>query len=284
MRYLIFLFLLFPALSFAQKIYHVSDVRATVYSMPNETSAVVAQLNRGDEVQYLKLMESGDWAKVQVNGKIGYISVNVIKEGKLEQKVEKAESKKYHVTVFQSAIYTKPNFSSGKIETLSQNQVIEVIGDADEWGKVKVSTGIGYVYMAHLQEGMPPKEKPQKELKIQNYNATLSGKIYSKPDKSSSVLQNIERGDVVQVVKVEGTWAKVQLSRGFGYVEMAILEKPKQTASGGGGGTVKMKDIGRSKNPTKFGAICRDGSTDYKVGPNTCSKGNGVKMWIYKKP
>ncbi|MGB0432595.1 MAG: hypothetical protein ACPGLV_19110, partial [Bacteroidia bacterium] len=52
----------------------------------------------------------------------------------------------------------------------------------------------------------------------------------------------------------------------------------------GGGSGIKMKDIGKTKNPKKVGAICRDGSSDYKVGPNTCAKGNGVKMWIYSAP
>lgn len=285
MRYLLHLLFLLPTLVFAQKTYYVSAPKANIYSLPSTTSSVLVSLNRGDEIQYLKTMESGAWVKVQKESNIGYMEISSIKEGTLEQKIEKAESKKYHVTVFQSAIYAKPNFSSGKLKTLSQNEIVEIIGDGQEWGKVKMSTGIGYIFMAHVEEGLPKKEKAEKEVKVQYYTAKLSGKIYSKADKSSSVVKSVERGDNIQVVKIEGTWAKVQLDRGFGYAELANLEKEKVNSGGSGSGSnVKMKDIGKSKNPTKFGAICRDGSTDYTVGPHTCSKGNGVKMWIYKTP
>jgi len=230
MRYILFILILIPSAVLAQKTYHVSALKANIYSLPNNTSSVIEQLNRGDEVQYLKTMESGTWAKVQKESQIGYMEISLLKEGSFEQKVEKVEAKKYHVSVFQSAIYAKPNFSSGKLQTLSQNQIVEIIGDGDEWGKVKMSTGVGYIFMEHVEEGLPKKEKPQNEVKVQYYTAKLSGKIYTKADKSSAVVKSIERGDNVEVVKIEGTWAKVQLERGFGYTELSNLEKEKASA------------------------------------------------------
>lgn len=287
MRLLIIAFLLFSTLAQAQTIYHVNAPVATVYGLPNETSNAQARLKRGEELQFLKVMESGDWAKIQYGGKIGYIDINSIAEGKLASKVETAKKSKYHVSVFQSAIYVKESFSGGKVETLSQNQMVEIIGDVGEWGKVRTSTGIGFVYMAHLTEGAPKKEKPQKVIKTVNYSVKYEVKMYSKPDKSSEVLKSLKRDDILEVQQViDGAWAKVLLDRGFGYVEIGILEKVKETSgsTAGGGGNVNMKSIGKAKNPKKFGAICRDGSTDYTVGPHTCSKGNGVKMWIYSAP
>lgn len=287
MKQLFVLLLFLPNLALAQTIYHVTAPKATVYGLPNTSSTVNSQLSRGDELQYLKTMESGDWAKVQVDGKIGYIEISLIAEGKFEKKVKTATTKKYHVSVFQSAVYKGQNFSSGKLETLSQNTIIEVIGDAGEWGKVRTSTGIGYVYMAHLTEGAPKKEKKTKEVKVEYYTVKLDCKMLDKPSNGSKTIQSLSRGEGVEVVEVVGgTWAKVRLERGFGYVNVSNLEK--ETGGGGGGpgsgSNVKMKDIGKAKNPKKVGAICRDGSTDYKVGPKTCSKGNGVKIWIYQAP
>lgn len=286
MKYLFVLLFFLPNLVLSQTLYHVTAPKATVYGLPNTSSTVNAQLKRGDDVQFIKPMESGDWAKVQVDGQLGFIDINTIAEGKLEKKVKAATSKKFHVSVFQSAVYKGQNFSSAKLETLSQNTMIEVIGDAGEWGKVKTNTGIGYVYMTHLTEGSPKKEKETKEVKIEYYTVKLDCKMLDKPSNGSKAIQNLSRGEGVEVVElVGGTWAKVQLERGFGYVNVANLEKDKSVGGGSGpGSSVKMKDIGKSKNPKKVGAICRDGSTDYEVGDKTCLKGNGVKIWIYSAP
>jgi len=284
MRLSLLVLLLLPLSVFAQKTYHVSAPQATVYGMPNTGSAVQAQLKRGDEVQYLKIMESGEWAKVQVNGKIGYIDINVIAEGPFKQEVKKATSKKYHVSVFQTAIYGNTKFSANKIKTLSQNDVVEVIGDAGEWGKVKISNGIGYVFMAHLEEGLPKKEKPQKEQKTETYKVSFQTKVYTKPNKKSAVVKNLMNDQMIEVLEVvNGEWAKIRLEKGFGYVDIGALEKQKASSAGGATGG-NPNNQGKTKNPKKFGAFCRDGSTDYTVGPKTCSKGNGVKMWIYKAP
>ncbi|MFY0671871.1 MAG: SH3 domain-containing protein [Bacteroidia bacterium] len=287
MKHLLFLLLIVPNALVAQSIYHVTAPKATVYGLPNSSSTVNSQLKRGDELQYLKLMESGAWAKVQVDGKIGYIEIISIAEGKFEKKVKAATSKKYHVSVFQSAVYKKQNFSSGKIETLSENSLVEVIGDAGEWGKVRTSTGIGYVYMAHLTEGAPKKAKKTKEIKVEYYSVKFDCKMLDQPSNNGKTLQSLSRGEGVEVTGIiGGAWAKVKLPRGFGYINTSNLEKDKGggSAGSGSGSNVKMKDIGKAKNPKKVGAICRDGSTDYKVGPNTCSKGNGVKIWIYQAP
>lgn len=283
MKWLFLSVLLMPLSVLAQKTYHVVSPMAAVHSMPNATSSTLVNLKRGNELQFLKVMESGDWAKVQYSGKIGYIGINAIQEGPFEKKVERATSQKYHVGVFQSAIYSKPNFSGGKIETLSQNKVVTVIGDADEWGKVKVSGGIGYVYMAHLEEGAPKKEAPQRTVKTQTYTTKYQVKVHAKPERSSSILDNVSNDNTVEVLKViDGSWAKIRTPKGFGYIEMAGLEKQKQSSSSSGGGN--PNNIGKVRNPVKIGAYCRDGSQDYKVGPHTCSKGNGVKFWIYKAP
>lgn len=283
MKWLAFAFLCCPIILWAQKEYHVSSPSATVHDMPNSTSTTIAQLKKGDGVKFLKVMESGAWAKVQHNGKVGYIDINAIQEGAYTKKVSQATSKKYHVSVFQSAIYKKPNFSGGKVETLSQNTIVTVVGDASDWGKVKIPGGIGYVFMSHLEEGGPKKETAQAAVKTQTYTTKYQVKVHSKPNKSSGVLETVSKDNTVEVLQVvDGAWAKIRVAKGFAYIEMAGLELQKQSSSSGGGGN--YKDIGKVKNPVKIGAYCRDGSSDYKVGPKTCSKGNGVKFWIYKAP
>lgn len=275
--------LAFPAWLHAQETYHVSALNASVHSLPNATSAVQSQLKKGDELKYLKLMESGDWVKVQVKGKIGYIAVNSISAGPYEQDVKQATSTKYHVSVFQSAIYGSKKFSGNKIKTLSQNDIVVVLGDVDEWGKVKINSSIGYVYMAHLTEGMPKKEKKEKEVSTETYTAKYQVKVHSKPTKNSPVSKTVDKEDFVEVLEVvNGSWAKIRMGKGYGYIEMLGLEKQKAASSSSGGGNVNSQ--GKSKYPKKFGAFCRDGSTDFVVGPKTCKRGNGVKMWIYKEP
>lgn len=286
MRWFVCILLFLPTMVLAQETYHVSALSATVHSMPNATSAVQARLKKGDELKYLKLMESGDWAKVQVQGKIGYIDINAISSGPYEQKVKQATSSKYHVSVFQTAIYATKKFSGKKLKTLSQNDIVQVLGESDEWGKVKINNAIGYVYMEHLTEGLPKKEKKEKVVKTETYTTKYSVKVHSKPSKSSPVRKTISKDNTVEVLEVvNGNWAKIRLEKSFGYIELIGLEKQKATASSGSsGGGGNPHNQGKSKYPKKFGAFCRDGSTDFNVGPKTCKNGNGVKMWIYTEP
>jgi hypothetical protein len=208
-----------------------------------------------------------------------------IKEGKMEVKATVAEVKKYHVVVFQSAIYASPDFSANKLKTLVRDEILEVfVGDDIEWLKVKTKTGVGYVFGAHMEEGLPKKEEKAEEEVIEIYTVRVDVPAFAGKDKKSKVMAKFERGDLVDVVLAEDGWARVKLPQGYGYIELSALDKPETPTGGASKGKVNPGDIGKSKDPIKFGAICRDGSTDYTVGPHTCSKGNGVQMWIYKKP
>ena len=279
----VILFTCFFGILKAQKVYHIAVSKATLFSLPNESSNTVKELTKGTEVTLVKNMESGSWMQVQYKGAVGYIQVSKVKEGKYTVKSVAAKSKKYHVSVFQSALYKTKSFSGAKLKTLKENDIVEVIGKATDWGQVKTSTGLAYVYMAHLTEGQPKKKKPIAEISTQTYVVKYDTKGLEKPSPSAKAVKKFSGHSEVQVATIiDGKWAKVKLDIGFCYVNVQSLEKKKMEASGGGGGG-KMKDIGKSKNPTKFGAICRDGSTDYNLGPNICGNGNGVKVWIYKR-
>ncbi|MGB0431116.1 MAG: SH3 domain-containing protein, partial [Bacteroidia bacterium] len=207
MKNLIFFFTLMPFLAYSQTIYHVSALNAKVYDLPNTGSSVLETLKKGEEIQFLKTMESGSWAKVQSKGKIGYMEVSTIAEGsKVEKKVKAAARAKYHVSVFQSTIYKAPKFSAPKVETLSQNKIIEVIGEAGEWGTVRTSSGIGYVNMAHLTKGMPEKVKKTKSVSTKYYTLKLDAKLLDKPNGTGKTLENlsIELGNLNLLTGLNG--------------------------------------------------------------------------------
>lgn len=285
MRHLLLsLFLVIPTIVLAQKTYHVSSPGASLHEMPRENSKAMAYLKRGDELQYIKTMESGEWAKVKFGSDLGYVMTRHLSEGSFEKTIRKAESKKYHVSVFQTVVYDQPSFKGKRLRTLQKNDLIEIIGEADEWGKVKSSAGIGYIYMAHLEVGKPVKEdKPvvESETYVVEFPQV---EIRKEANPSAAVLEKKSKGAYIEVQEiVNGNWGKVRMSKGFGYVNLRGLKKPGAggAATGGGG---NGKNQGKAKYPRKFGAVCRDGTVEYRTGPKTCTEHNGVKMWIYKAP
>ncbi|MCB0737454.1 MAG: SH3-like domain-containing protein [Bacteroidetes bacterium] len=286
MRWLISSILLLTSLQLfaAEEIYHFT-VDSKVRSLPNATADVVANAKANENLTYLKTMESGSWAKIKYDSKIGYVELANIAEGKYMAKVKKASITKYHVSVYETHMYAKKDAGSAKLKSYSENDMVDVIADEGDWLKVQDGTNIGYILASHLALGKP-KEKV-KEVTYKSYEITKGQvKMYAKPDANSNVLSQHYKGDVVTVVSEtkDGKWARCQLASGFGYIPLdAVQEVAEEPASAGGGGSggEHADKIGTSKNPKKIGAVCRDGKMLKGSNHDVCAKHNGVMYWIY---
>ena len=289
MRYFLVFLGMFLAINvFAQQTYHVKTAETRVYDLPNTSSSIVAVLRRGQELEFIKEMTDPAWGQVRYGGQLCFIRTSDIQKGPYSKETKKAVSKKYHVKVFQTAVYKSADMRSGRIRTLRQGEEVEVIGESGDFFKTRESGGVGYVPYDHLAEGKAPKPKPTKENKVETY-VVFHPKVdvHSSPNNSSSVTKVLKRDDYVEVISViDGKWAKIQLDRGFGYINVIGLKKVEGGGSSGGGsgGGVNIKKIGTAKYPVKVGAVCRDGTLDYNMGRGICKDGGGVRMWIYKTP
>lgn len=265
----------------AQETYHFT-MDCNVHSLPNSTSGVQAKAKADMSVTYLKTMESGAWAKVKFKGKIGYVAIENISAGEFKAKVKKATIEKYHVTIYETHLYSKRNASSAKLATYYKGDMVDVVSSDGEWFRIQDGAQVGYVLSSHLAQG-EPKEEESKSISVTTYEVTKGQvKIFSKPNASSKVLSKHFKGDLVDVIGETkgGQWAKVQTASGLGYITFSAIKEVENTSSSGGGGGGDSDMIGPG-DPTKIGAVCRDGAMVKGNKHDVCAKHNGVQYWIY---
>lgn len=275
MKYLILLFLLNPLTCIAQELYHVSVVSAGVYSESNTSSTLLVNLKNGTEVQMIKMLASG-WSRIKSGSTLGFIESSKITAGKAPEskKAEKAEL--YHVSVYQSVLYSEKSPDS-KIQNLSRDAELYLINNDGTWARVQYQGKLGYVYATHIKKGKAEKEEKIETVTTMSYVVNIPNtQLFSEATTSSKVLKTFAKGDLLEVVKIidGGTWAKVRIEKGFSYVKASSIKK----APSSGGGVAK----GQTKNPTKAGAVCRDGTIERGSGRDVCAKHNGVRSWIYR--
>lgn len=277
----LFLTLTISVLS-AQETYHFT-VDCTVHALPNSTSAVQANAKADMNVTYLKTMESGAWAKVKFKGKIGYVAIENISAGEFKAKVKKATIEKYHVSIYETHLYSKRSASSAKLATYYKGDMVDVVSSDGEWFRIQDGAQVGYILSSHLAQGAPKEEKT-KSISVKTYEVTKGeAKIFSKPNTSSKVLSKHYKGDVVDVIGETkgGQWARVQTASGFGYITFSSIKEVEDTGSSGGGGGGGDSDMIGPGDPSKIGAVCRDGAMVKGNTHDVCAKHNGVLYWIY---
>ncbi|QWI30293.1 SH3 domain-containing protein [Bacillus toyonensis] len=231
-----------PAENITNGTQEVGTINATslrVRSAANTSSSVLGNLKNGEKVTVLGKVNG--WAKINYQGKEGYVSLEFVKleAGKQEEKpaenITNGTQEVGTINATSLRVRSAANTSSSVLGNLKNGEKVTVLGKANGWAKISYQGKEGYVSLEFVKlEAGKQEEKPAENItngtqEVGTINAT-SLRVRSAANTSSSVLGNLKNGEKVTVLGKANGWAKISYQGKEGYVslEFVKLEAGKQ--------------------------------------------------------
>ncbi|MDT3494083.1 SH3 domain-containing protein [Bacillus toyonensis] len=231
-----------PAENITNGTQEVGTINATslrVRSAANTSSSILGTLKNGEKVTVLG--KANGWAKINYQGKEGYVSLEFVKleAGKQEEKpaedITNGTQEVGTINATSLRVRSAANTSSSVLGTLKNGEKVTVLGKANGWAKINYQGKEGYVSLEFVKlEAGKQEEKPAEDItngtqEVGTINAT-SLRVRSAANTSSSVLGNLKNGEKVTVLGKANGWAKISYQGKEGYVslEFVKLEAGKQ--------------------------------------------------------
>ncbi|MCG3796731.1 SH3 domain-containing protein [Bacillus toyonensis] len=222
-----------------QEVGTINTTSLRVRSAANTSSSVLGNLKNGEKVTVLG--KANGWAKINYQGKEGYVSLEFVKleAGKQEEKpaedITNGTQEVGTINATSLRVRSAANTSSSVLGNLKNGEKVTVLGKANGWAKINYQGKEGYVSLEFVKlEAGKQEEKPAEDItngtqEVGTINAT-SLRVRSAANTSSSVLGNLKNGEKVTVLGKANGWAKINYQGKEGYVslEFVKLEAGKQ--------------------------------------------------------
>ncbi|PGB69959.1 SH3 domain-containing protein [Bacillus toyonensis] len=213
----------------------VGTINATslrVRSAANTSSSVLGNLKNGEKVTVLG--KANGWAKINYQGKEGYVSLEFVKleAGKQEEKpaenITNGTQEVGTINATSLRVRSAANTSSSVLGNLKNGEKVTVLGKANGWAKISYQGKEGYVSLEFVKlEAGKQEEKPAENItngtqEVGTINAT-SLRVRSAANTSSSVLGTLKNGEKVTVLGKANGWAKISYQGKEGYVSLEFI-------------------------------------------------------------
>ena len=220
----------------------VTSSKLSVYEKADTQSKVLGTMKQGETLNVQQI--SGDWARVEKAGKIGYaLRVGLIPATDVTPEptatataTPTPESTPIPATVKASklTIYQKPSSGSKVLGTMLKGDTLNVQAVSGNWALVEKDGKIGYA----LKGGLVPTASvtatpmatatatPTPAPTASAIPATVSVErlvIYEKASTGSAKLGTLQKGDTLNVQAISGSWARVEKDGRIGYCKKAGL-------------------------------------------------------------
>ena len=205
------------------------------------------------------LFVNGDWAMVERSGKLGYTYVEhltrieaettpapeqdaqdpFLPETTPETQPESdnsgvtIETVGAKVNVSSLPVYKSATTASKKLGTMKYGQQVTVYAYNDSWAYIGLNGKYGFTALAGLTKTTNADAEDNKaEIDLSNaIPATVTAnsvKVYKSASTGSDTLGTLKKGVQVNVVKVSGDWAFIELNGKLGYCALSALTKTSE--------------------------------------------------------
>ncbi|AFU16544.1 mannosyl-glycoprotein endo-beta-N-acetylglucosamidase domain protein [Bacillus thuringiensis MC28] len=224
-----------PAENITNGTQEVGTINATslrVRSAANTSSSVLGNLKNGEKVTVLG--KANGWAKINYQGKEGYVSLEFVKleAGKQEEKpaenITNGTQEVGTINATSLRVRSAANTSSTILGTLKNGEKVTVLGKANGWAKINYQGKEGYVSLEFVKlEAGKQEEKPAENItngtqEVGTINAT-SLRVRSAANTSSTILGTLKNGEKVTVLGKANGWAKINYQGKEGYVSLEFI-------------------------------------------------------------
>ncbi|KAA0966855.1 SH3 domain-containing protein [Sporosarcina sp. ANT_H38] len=134
-----------------------------------------------------------------------------------------------------------PSVEGDIIHKLNNNEIVEVVGQTGDWLLIVLDEGEGYINGRYTVEvgTETPEEPTEPEVPEEpSGNGNLVGKVTVKslnmrqsPSTSSPVIDNLKLDQKVEVLSLNGDWAKIRANSKIGFVSKTYLKLLNQTGN-----------------------------------------------------
>jgi N-acetylmuramoyl-L-alanine amidase len=209
----------------------------TLRQSSSASSKALDYLMQGDKVQILGY--SGNWAKVSVNGKTGYVDKSYLSISATSTSPSTSTSyaavNTYSLTVRQSA-----SSSSKAIDYLMKGAKVQVLSTSGNWTKVSVNGKTGYVYKTYLTAATSttpstPTPVPTPTPSVTTYTKYVTStdglNVRASRDWNSTKLGTVPYRGKVTLSNVTNGWGYVVYGNLKGYVNVSYLSDTQPSVS-----------------------------------------------------
>ncbi|PEJ47227.1 SH3 domain-containing protein [Bacillus wiedmannii] len=234
-----------------------------VRTAPNTSSSVSGRVYEGQALNVIG-QENG-WVKINHNGQVGYVSGEFVSgvssnagssnnnTNNNNQESVKPASGNYTVNVSSLRVRTGPSTSHTTVGSVTKGQVVQVVGEVQDWFKINYAGQAAYVSKDYVTKGGSSDNVTQGNKQEQNNNVTVqtggtyvvnatSLRVRTGPAAYHSVIGGVLNGTTLNVVGSENGWFKVNYQGKTGFVSSEFVkfvkggtatpEQPKQPDQG----------------------------------------------------
>ncbi|WP_455543795.1 SH3 domain-containing protein, partial [Intestinibacter sp.] len=198
---------------------YVNTTGLNMRSGPATTYSLITTISKNTQVEVISV-ENG-WAKIKYNSKTGYVSNQYLSN----TKVEVVTQTKY-VNTTGLNMRSGPATTYSIITTLSKNTQVGVISVENGWAKINYNSKTGYVSNQYLSDN---KEEGITQTKYVN---TTSLNVRSGPATTYKILKAYTYGQEVNVISIDGDWAKIKYEGSYAYISNKYLTDKLQADTG----------------------------------------------------
>ncbi|MEG0258483.1 MAG: N-acetylmuramoyl-L-alanine amidase [Lysinibacillus sp.] len=202
--------------------------RLNIRTEPDLSAAVLGQLSSGNQATLLQ--ETTEWAKIDWNGTIGWVSKNFItinettpKSSPVTNDEKPSTSSTQKGTVFTVSVdvlnvRTKADLNAKKLGSVSKGQAFKVLAQDHNWIQIqynKKSTGWVYSFYGTLSDDSPTRQPSSNSVKSEGsvkiiYNGT---NLREAPSTSSEVVKRTDAGEVFPIVATTDDFYEIQIAK-----------------------------------------------------------------------
>ena len=276
-----------------------------VREKPNTSSEIITNAYKGDSVEILE--KDGDWYKVKVDGKTGYIRSDFLKldesnsnSNSNSDSNNSAENSDIAI-VIKSKIRAIPNIISVPLGELEAGTKINKLDELNNWIKVSDGKVTGWVLSTRIGK-YEPKEEPEKkeeepekeekkeeqkeETKKEETNSSnvnkvaiinvKTARIRSKAGTDGEIIDLLDYNDEVTITAEEGTWYKIKYNGKEGYIDSSLVVMKDKQGVTSRGQTEERKAKEETVNPESTAEMQETASAAQPVTPPTSGSGQAV--------
>lgn len=120
-------------------------------------------------------------------------------------------------------VRTAPSTTSGIIDTLPQDTIVDVIAYGEPWITVSYGDQVGYMSSDYVSVSVLESDSSQSALRVAGTITGNSVRFRTEPNTSCDVITTFAKGTVVNVVEKLDGWYKVTYGEQTGYVSADYL-------------------------------------------------------------
>ncbi len=228
----------------------VTASKLAVYKKASTASKKLGHIYKGEEVNVIKW--NSTWAYIEMDGKYGYCKVKGLTKTSELDKVTPTpkptatptvkptatpdldDAVEATVTSKTLAVYKKASTASKKLGTLKKGEEVNVIRWNSTWAYIELDGKYGYCKVkgltktSELENTPKPTATPNLDDAIKATVTADSVNVYKTASTSSTKLGTLKKGQEVNVISKNDTWAYIERNGSYGFCKLSALTKTSE--------------------------------------------------------